>query len=90
MPLDDTYQGMNTGMAVIPFACRIRFHPSQPGVPWLGWGLNKTNGESMSATIPVDAIPDFLRPHLQDWINVAMSQPSPNPGSANQAGGSQR
>jgi hypothetical protein len=75
MPLDDGEHGMNTGMAVIPFAHRVCFHPSPPGVPWLGWGLNKPNGESMSATMEIENIPGHLRPQLQDWINQAQSQP---------------
>lgn len=75
MPLDDREYGLNSGLAVIPFAHRERFNPATPGFPWLGWQMSKPNGEGMGGSYDIADIPAFLRPRLQDWIDRAQSQP---------------
>lgn len=76
MPVKEM-NGVNTGWAVLDFGYRIRFQQPDPGDRRLGWSINvmaPKNG-SMSASFPLSEIPDLYRPHLQDWIALAQSQP---------------
>ncbi len=71
MPVDDDPHGINTGMAVFNEDLRLRFYHytgQTEGAPFLGYGLN-TKGGSLTATIPIEEIPAFLQPPLQDWID---------------------
>ncbi|HAB18554.1 MAG TPA: hypothetical protein DCE44_19205 [Verrucomicrobiales bacterium] len=65
--------GINTGMTIFSADHRLRFY-QEPGLsadpPRLGWGLSSEQS-TMNASIPVDEIPTFLRPYLQDWIDAA-------------------
>ena len=77
MPIDDDYQGMNTGMAVHNFGYRLRFYQPKPGDPWLSWSLNHADDlGNMAASMALDDIPDHFRPQLQDWIALARSRPT--------------
>ncbi|HYV30696.1 MAG TPA: hypothetical protein VEO53_06255, partial [Candidatus Binatia bacterium] len=76
MPIDDDYQGMNTGMAVYNFGYRLRFYQPKPGDSWLSWSLNHADDlGNMAGSMPLDDIPDNFRPQLQDWIALAQSRP---------------
>jgi len=75
MPIDDDYQGMNTGMAVQNFGYRLRFYQPKPGDPWLSWSLNDTEGlGNMAGSMRLGDIPDIFSIQLQDWIALAQSQ----------------
>ena len=77
MPIDDDYQGMNTGMAVHNFGYRLRFYRPNPGDPWLSWSLNHADDlGNMAGSMALDDVPDNFRPQLQDWIAMAQSRPS--------------
>ena len=76
MPIDDDYQGMNTGMAVHNFCYRLRFYRPNPGDPWLSWSLNHADDlGNMAGSMALDDVPDNFRPQLQDWITMAQSRP---------------
>jgi hypothetical protein len=42
----------------------------------LGWGMGKPGGEGLSSMMRVEDIPEYLRPHLQDWIAATQVQPA--------------
>jgi RNA polymerase sigma factor (sigma-70 family) len=74
MPTDDN-SGMNTGWSVLNFPYRLRLHRPAENDPRIRWEIQAdtpTRG-SMSASFSVDAIPDFYRPHIQDWISLAQA-----------------
>jgi RNA polymerase sigma factor (sigma-70 family) len=71
IPIDDRGHGMNTGQAIFEFDHHVRFYRPKPGEVQLGWGIGKSNGEMMSATIEVEEIPEIFRDRLSDWIEEA-------------------
>jgi hypothetical protein len=75
MPLDDEYYGMNTSVGVLPFQHCVGFEKPAPGDIMINWSVSKPNGEMMSAAWSFDEIPDFYREKIQDWIDLAQSQP---------------
>jgi len=82
MPIDDDYQGMNTGMAVQNFGYRLRFYLPKPGDPWLSWSLNHAQDlGNMAGSMRLDDVPDIFRIQLQDWIAWAQTRP-PKDGNA--------
>lgn len=75
MPLDEEERGINSGMAILSNDHRLRFFNysgQTEGEPFLGWGFSEKGG-SLSATMPVSEIPEFLKPHLQDWIDQVLA-----------------
>jgi RNA polymerase sigma factor (sigma-70 family) len=74
MPLTDDPYGFNSFTVIFNFDHRIRFSKPKPGMDWLLWGIGKSNGEEMSASINIEDIPPNLLPYLQDWIAIARSQ----------------
>jgi len=75
MPVEDErYYGLSSGNRIFPYEHRIRFSPCTYGFPALGWGMSKV-GAFVSGPMPIEEIPDYLRPQLQDWIAVAQSKP---------------
>lgn len=74
MPMDDESHGMNSSMAVFNRAHRVRYYNVshfRDGDLAFEWGLADASGGSMSVPIAFAEIPDYLRPHLQDWIDGA-------------------
>lgn len=76
MPWDASYRGLSSSFGVHQFARRERYHPypEQPHIPGqavLHWSLTVQGGGGLGGTRYVDEIPDYLRPHLQDWIDEA-------------------
>ena len=76
MPITDEDRGMGSGMAVFNFDRREMFRRPKPGEAFLGWGVTKPNGELFRATMSLEEIPSIYQDALQDWINLAKSQPS--------------
>lgn len=89
MPLDDTYRGLGSSTEIYNEPRRERYHrngqnqPHSPGRAVLPWGVLVTDrGLSFQSTRNVDDIPDYLLPHLQDWIEEARranDAPAPQP-----------
>lgn len=74
MPTDDN-SGMNTGWTVLNFPYRLRLYRPPDDHVRIPWGIQAdtpTRG-SMSASFAVDEIPDFYRPHIEDWIALAQA-----------------
>jgi hypothetical protein len=85
MPWDNEYHGLSSTYGVHQFARRVRFYrghdqPHQPDQAVLGWSLSATQRGSMNGTAYVEEIPEYLKPHLQDWIEEARRlNDAPNP-----------
>lgn len=89
MPLDDTYRGLGSTAEIYNEPRRERYHrnaqnqPHIPGQAILLWGVFVTDRDlSIQSTRMVDDIPDYLLPHLQDWIEEARranAAPAPQP-----------
>jgi hypothetical protein len=85
MPIDDAPPGFASSQAVFSFGHRVRyfreferFETPQGEQTSIGWSLATPNGNAMWITIPADNIPNYLRPHLADWIEEAnRSEPIP-------------
>jgi RNA polymerase sigma factor (sigma-70 family) len=77
MPVDDEFGGLNSSLAVMNFDHRVHFLKPNPGDGRLGWQIHKEGG-MISFTVEIEDIPPVFRPHLQDWIELARSQPAAN------------
>lgn len=77
MPRDEEPAGLNSGLAVIPLAHRMRFYRPTDANFW--WGISQGVG-TMNLTMDPAEVPDFLREDLRDWIEEAQrlkAQPQP-------------
>lgn len=71
IPMDPTSGGASDGRAFQDGDHRLFFYNASgalDGRPWLRWGAVSERG-SFSSAIPIDEIPAFLQPRLQDWID---------------------
>jgi RNA polymerase sigma factor (sigma-70 family) len=76
MPIDDEEHGVSTSLGIFQGPHRIQFYEPIPGQNTVGWGLSK-KGSSLNATMDLGDIPAQYVTYLQDWIQLAQSQPSP-------------
>ncbi len=76
MPVDDAYHGLNSAMTIYNTEHTDRFYKPKPGDRTMQWSVSATNG-MMSLGLFVDDIPELYRSRLQDWIDLAHSQPPP-------------
>ena len=84
MPIDDNTDGISSSSAVFNFDHRMCFYEPKPGDQWMNFHVEHVNGSSVSASMPVDDIPQVFQSQLQDWIALAHSKPPPDPGAVNQ------
>ena len=79
MPLDDDYQGVNSGMAMVNADHRYVFYQPEPGADGLAWGLKVEGRGSVHMTSDLTRLrawlPDHLRHALEDWIDLAEPKP---------------
>ena len=77
MPMDETFHGLNSGMAVFNLDRREFFYQPKPGDKSIQWSFSSPVCHStMYVTIPIDEILDPHRAQLQDWIALAKSKPA--------------
>ncbi len=79
MPLDDGQNGLNSTMAVMPFAHRLRFYRRGTTDTILGWGIAPDSGGMVQSTISLDEAPRFALAGLQEWMDQARQQTPPAP-----------
>ncbi|MEN9675214.1 MAG: hypothetical protein RIS76_1110 [Verrucomicrobiota bacterium] len=73
---DERQNGMNSSWAFLDSDHRLKFvneSGEAEGRLWLRWGARTENGSTFGAAIPMDEIPEFLRPQLQDWVDGAIA-----------------
>ena len=73
---DDRQNGMNSGWAFLDSDHRLKFvneSSEAEGRLWLRWGARTENGSTFGSHLPLEEIPEFLRPQLQDWLDGAIA-----------------
>lgn len=73
---EDGRAGMNSAWAFLEADHRLHFineSGDMEGNLWLRWGGSTATGGAFGSQIRLDEIPEFLRPHLQDWIDQALA-----------------
>lgn len=73
---EDGRTGVNSGWAFLEADHRIHFmndSGESEGRPYLRWGASTATGSTFGSTIRLDEIPEFLRPHLRDWMDQALA-----------------
>ena len=79
MPIKDE-ANLSSQTAVFNCDYRLQVRQPTPGHQRLDWGIVTSNGPSKSSLyteITLVEIPEFMRPQLQDWIDLAQNnQPS--------------
>ena len=77
IPMENEGQnGMNSGWAFQDSDHRLKFvneSSEAEGRLWLRWGARTENGSTFGSHLPLDEIPEFLRPQLQDWVDGAIA-----------------
>ncbi|HYE33011.1 MAG TPA: sigma-70 family RNA polymerase sigma factor [Methylomirabilota bacterium] len=72
MPMKDEPMGLNTGMAIINTPHRAAFYKPEPGAKQLKRRITTSMG-LMNYWVDADRVPSPFQPHLQDWIQVALT-----------------
>jgi hypothetical protein len=68
---------MSLSMAVLAFGRRERFYEPAPGARTIGWGFVKLDHSgAVETSMPLADIPVIYKPFLNDWIQLARSQPA--------------
>ena len=70
--IQDEEGGLNTSMAIFSSDHRLRIYRQfqQTDEPRLGWGRSAEFGATIGP-IPVNDVPVYLQPYVQDWIDAA-------------------
>jgi RNA polymerase sigma factor (sigma-70 family) len=77
MPADEDVGEISNLAAVVNYDRRERFYRPNPGDTALRWGF-AARGSTIGASLKLDEISEPFRAPLQDWLDLARSQPDPD------------